>query len=84
MNHRLNNLKQKKEETIKQFADRIYTTIENLYGTYTEKKEYVNIFISGLYDKDIANQLREEQLDNKLNMKGAIEIAFKLSNLCSR
>ena len=84
MNHRLNNLKQKKEETIKQFADRIYTTIENLYGTYTEKKEYVNIFISGLYDKDIANQLREEQLDNKLDMKGAIKIAFKLSNLRSR
>ena len=84
MNHILNNLKQKKEETIKQFADRIYTSIENVYGSYTEKREYVNIFISGLYDKDIANQLREEQLDNKLDMKGAIEIAFKLLNLRSR
>ena len=84
MNHILNNLKQKKEETIKQFADRIYTSIENVYGSYTEKREYVNIFISGLYDKDIANQLREEQLDNKLDMKGAIKIAFKLSNLRSR
>ena len=78
MNRKLNNLKQKENDTIKQFADRIYTTIENLYGTYTEKREYVNIFILGLNDKNISDQLREEQIDNELDMKGAIEIAFNL------
>ena len=84
MNHRLNNLKQKKDDTIQQFADRIYTTIENLYGSYTEKREYVDIFILGLKDKNISDQLREEQIDNELDMKEAIEIAFKLTNLRSR